>query len=55
MEMLPAGIQAGIAPMQYDAATRHFTVGVKPDAGTPVDASNGDPVRHAVVILKTAE
>jgi len=41
--------------VQYNAATRHFTVEVKPDAGAPVDASDGDPVRHAIVILKTVE
>jgi hypothetical protein len=52
-EVSAASGQAGA--VQYDAATKHFSVEVKPDTGTPVDNSGGDPVRHAMVTLKTPE
>ncbi len=45
--------QAGA--VQYDAATKHFSVEVTPDASAPVDNSGGDPVRRATVILKISE
>lgn len=39
--------------VQYDPATRHFTVVVKVDPAAPVDRSSGDPVRKMTVILET--
>ena len=47
-------VRAGDADaVQYDPATRHFTVTVKVDATAPVDKSSGDPVRKLTVILET--
>lgn len=48
-------VEAGQAgAVQFDTATKHFSVEIKPDANAPVDNSTGDPVRHVTVILKTA-
>jgi hypothetical protein len=41
--------QAG--PVQYDPATKHFTVTVKPDPNSPLD-KQVDPVRHLTVLFK---
>jgi hypothetical protein len=38
--------------VQYDSATHHFLVVVKPDATSPVEKSSGDPVRKMTVILE---
>jgi hypothetical protein len=48
-------VEAGQAgAVQFDAATKHFSVEVKPDANTPAENSTGDPIRRATVILKTS-
>ncbi len=40
-------VRSGAAgPVQYDPATRQFTVELKPDMTLPADESAGDPVRH---------
>ena len=39
--------------VQYDPATRYFTVAVNVDAAAPTDKSSGDPVRKMTVILET--
>jgi hypothetical protein len=39
--------------LQYDPATRRFTVLVKPDASTAVDQSGVDPVRRMTLVLET--
>jgi hypothetical protein len=41
--------------VQFDAATKHFSVEVECDPRAPVEDSAGDPVRQAKVILKTPE
>ena len=43
--------QAGA--VQFDPATKHFSVEVKPNPLAPADHSTADPIRHATVILKT--
>jgi hypothetical protein len=40
--------------IQYDPATRYFTVVIKSDASAPTSRSGGDPVRQAKVILEVA-
>lgn len=44
--------QAGA--VEYDPATKYFSVEVKCDPHASIDRSSGDPVRHATVILKTS-
>lgn len=39
--------------IQYDPATAHFTVQIRPDATAPVDKFAGDPVRQMTVVLET--
>jgi hypothetical protein len=39
--------------VQYDPATQHFTVELKPDLTSPIDDPAGDPVRHMTVELET--
>ncbi len=39
--------------LQYNPATRRFTILVKPDANTPLDRSSADPVRHITLVLET--
>jgi hypothetical protein len=38
--------------VQFNPATHYFKVVIKPEAGTPVDRSSGDPVRHVTVLLE---
>ena len=40
-------------PVQYDAATQHFTVELKPDATLPTDEMMGDPVHTMTVVFET--
>lgn len=40
--------------VQYDPATKHFTVEVKPEAGVSPDGSGADPIRRMTVVLGTA-
>lgn len=40
-------------PVQYDPATKHFTVSIKPDPNSPLD-KQVDPVRHLTVVFKEA-
>jgi hypothetical protein len=56
-ELAPkVSVESGHAgAVQFDAATRHFSVEVECDPQAPLDHSSGDPVRHAKVILKTSE
>jgi hypothetical protein len=47
-------VQSGKAgAVQYDTATRHFSVELKPDMTSPVDESAGDPVRQMTVVFET--
>ena len=48
-----AGGTAG--PVQFDAATGHFTVTVSPAAGEPVSQAGGDPTRQVTVVLSTRQ
>jgi len=46
-------VQPGhVGPVQYDAATHHFTVTIEADAAVPAEGQP-DPVRRIVVTLKT--
>jgi hypothetical protein len=49
-----ATVVAGVDDdLQYDAATGHFTIEVKPDTTIPADKSAGDPVRQVTVVFET--
>jgi hypothetical protein len=48
-------VQSGQAgTVQFDPATRYFSVEVKCDPGVPTDNSSGDPIRQATVVLNTS-
>jgi hypothetical protein len=49
-------VQNGAADkVQYDSATGHFTVGIRPDSKATLDKSGADPVRHVTVVLETTK
>lgn len=47
-------VQSGVAgAVQFDPATGHFTLELRPDMTLPTDESAGDPVRHLTAVLET--
>ncbi len=42
-----------VGTIEYDVATRHFLVEVKPDLAVPVEKSGGDPVRRVSLVFVT--
>jgi hypothetical protein len=47
-------LQSGKAgDVQYEPATRHFTVQIAPDPAAPADSTSGDPVSQITVTLQT--